>query len=47
MVFAGHRQRDWNAWNQLTSWVEVDLTQLGEKEVQEGIELDAIKKYCL
>lgn len=43
LVFVRHGQSEWNASNQFTGWVDVDLTELGVKEAQAGAE--ALKGY--
>jgi len=36
VVFVRHGQSEWNALNQFTGWVDVDLTKLGLKEAHEA-----------
>lgn len=48
IVFVRHGQSEWNALNQFTGWIDIDLTDLGIREAHEaggklkkaGIELD-------
>ena len=48
IIFVRHGQSEWNALNQFTGWVDVDLTDIGMREAHEagrklkeaGIELD-------
>ena len=39
LVLLRHGQSDWNAKNQFTGWVDVDLTETGRAEAERGGEL--------
>jgi len=36
LVFVRHGESTWNASNQFTGWVDVDLSEKGIKEAKEG-----------
>jgi len=39
LILLRHGQSEWNASNQFTGWVDVDLTEKGEAEAKRGGEL--------